>query len=129
MLLIIGACTKSEFQQLKEREEAFLAMDVRAFNTACASGITVTFDWSGVPEADLVTYGAENHCDRALRGIARVCVDAAGREAVKKQIEAIVCGFSSQRSVSLKDRMLRYEIDFKPHNDGIIVFEYLQNNL
>ena len=76
-----------------------------------------------------MTYGAENHCDRALVGIARVCADAAGKGAVKKQIKSVVCGFAGERSVSLKNGALDYKIDFKSFNDGIRVFEYLQNNL
>ena len=130
ILLVIGARAESEkIKQFKAREEEFLAPDVRALNTACASNITVTFDWSDVVEDNLVAYGAENHCDRALRGIARVCIDAVGKDAVRKHVARVVCGFSSRRSVSLKDRVLRYKIDFKSYNDGITVFEYLQNTL
>jgi hypothetical protein len=129
-LLCIDARADSEkIRQFKAREEEFLVVDVQRLNKTCASNIIVKFDWSDVPEADLVTYGAENHCDRALDGIERVCADAAGRNAVRKQIATVICGFSPQRSVSLKDRVLRYKIDFKSYNDALTVLEYLQNNL
>lgn len=62
-------------------------------------------------------------------GIALVCADAAGKGAVKKQIKSVVCGFTGERSVTLKNGALDYKIDFKSFNDGIRVFEYLQNNL
>ena len=76
-----------------------------------------------------MTYCAENHCDRALAGTARVCADAAGKGGVKTQIKSVVCGFAGERSVSLRNGVLDYKIDFKSFNDGIKVFEYLQNNL
>ena len=130
ILLLIGAHAESEkIRQFKAREEEFLAVDVQRLNKTCASSITVKFDWSDVSEVDLVTYGAENHCDRALGGIERVCVDAVGRNAVRKQIATVICGFSPQRSVWLKDRVLRYKIHFKSYNDALSVSEYLQNNL
>ena len=69
---------------------------------------------------------AENQCDRALVGHARVRADAAGKGAVKK---SVVCGFAGERSVSLRNGVLDYKIDFKSFNDGITVFEYLRNNL
>ena len=130
ILLVIGA--HAESQDIRERkawEEKFLVVDAQSLNKTCASSITVRFDWSDVPEADLVTYGAENHCGRALDGIERVCVDAAGRNAVREQIATVICGFARQRSAMLKDRVLRYDIDFKSYNDGLTVLEYLQNNL
>ena len=44
------------------------------------------------------------------------------------QIKSVVCGFAGERSVS-RNGVLNYKIDFKSFNDGITVFEYLQNNL
>jgi hypothetical protein len=67
-----------------------------------------------------------------LEGIGRVCGDAAGRNAVREvreQIATVICAFAPQRSAMLKDRVLRYSIDFKSYNDGLTVLEYLQNNL
>jgi hypothetical protein len=130
ILLVIGAHAAPEnIREPKAREEKFLVVDARSLNTTCASSITVRFDWSDVPEADLITYGAENHCGRALDGIGRVCVDAAGRNTVREQIATVISGFAPQRSALLKDRMLRYNIDFKSYNDALTVLEYLQNNL
>ena len=60
---------------------------------------------------------------------ARVCADAAGKGAVKTQIKSVVCGFAGERSVSPRNGVLDYKIDFKSFNDGTTVFEYLQNNL
>jgi hypothetical protein len=62
ILLVIGA--HAEPQNIREREaweEKFLVVDAHSLNKTCATSITVRFDWSDVPEADLVTYGAENH--------------------------------------------------------------------
>jgi hypothetical protein len=130
ILLVIGAHAAPEnIRERKAREEKFLVVDARSLNKTCAANITVRFDWSDVPEADLVTYGAENHCGRALDGIGRVCVDAAGRNAVREQIATVICGFAPLRSALLKDRVLRYNIDFKSYNDALTVLEYLQNNL
>src|SRR4029077_13580897 len=93
ILLVIGAHAAPEnIRERKAREEKFLVVDARSLNKTCASNITVRFDWSDVPEAELVTYGAENHCGRALDGIERVCVDAAGRNAVREQIATVICG-------------------------------------
>ena len=130
VLLVISARADEEkIRQFKVREEERLVVSVRELNKTCASSITVKFDWSDVREGDLLTYGAENHCARALDGIARVCVDAPGRDAVRKQIATVICGFSPERSASLRDRVLRYKIDFKSYNDALTVLEYLQNNL
>ena len=128
--IVIDAYAESpEIDRIKAREEESLANDARALNESCGSTINVRLDWSAVPADDLKTYGAEQHCDRALRGIGQVCSDAAGKDAVKKQIRSVVCGFAAKRSVALKDGVLDYKIDFKPLNDGIMVFEYLQGNL
>ena len=130
IVLVIGAHAEPEnIPQRKAWEEDFLAVDARRLNKTCASSITVRFDWSDVAEADLLTYGGENHCGRALDGIERVCVDAVGRKAVREQIATVICGFAPQRSALLKDGVLRYNIDFKSYNDAFTVLEYLQNNL
>lgn len=130
ILLVIGARAESEkLRQFKAWAEEFLAHDLQRLNETCASSITVKYDWSDFPEANLLTYGSESHCSRALDGIERVCVDRAGKEAVRKQIATVICGFSPQRLVSLKDKVLRYKIDFKSNNDALTVVEYLQNNL
>jgi hypothetical protein len=130
ILLVIGAHAEPEnISDRKAWEEKFLVGDAQRLNKTCASSITVRFDWSDVPEADLVTYGASNHCGRALDGIGRVCVDAAGRNAVREQIATVICGFAPQRSALLKDRVLRHNIDFRSYNDALTVLEYLQNNL
>jgi hypothetical protein len=60
---------------------------------------------------------------------ARVCADEAGKGVVKKQVRSVVCGFAGKRSVSPRNGVLDYKIDFKSFNEGITVFEYLQNNL
>jgi hypothetical protein len=130
ILLVLGAHAEPEnISDRKAWEERFLVGDAHRLNNTCASSITVRFDWSDVPEADLITYGASNHCGRALDGIGRVCVDAAGRNAVREQIATVLCGFAPQRSASLKDTVLRYNIDFRSYNDALTVLEYLQNNL
>lgn len=101
-----------------------------ALNKSCGSNITVRFDWSAVPEADLVTYGAEKPLrPRWWASRASAPTRPARARSRSRSAWSVVCGFTGERSVTLKNGALDYKIDFKSFNDGIRVFEYLQNNL
>ena len=89
----------------------------------------MTFDWTGIQEADLTTYSASGWCDAALEGIRRVCSDAPGKDAVKEQIKSVTCGFGPDRAISLKDGTVDYKISFRSTNDADFVFESLENAL
>jgi hypothetical protein len=112
-----------------ELDEESLATSLRETNKVCNSGFTARFDWTGMSPDEVKDRYASTHCERALDGIRRICVDEPGRNAVKAQIKSVVCGFGTNRSVRLKDGALDYKMDFSSFNDAITVFEYLQGNL
>jgi hypothetical protein len=104
--------------------------DVELTNKTCQSSLTATFDWSAAPPADeLAKYSPESYCNAALEAIQRVCIDQFGKDAVKKQIKQVTCGFATLRQVELKNGTLDYKINFNSVNDADYVFEYLQNQL
>ena len=116
-------------EQRKASETAMLTGLANQTNRECGTSITVTFDWTGIQEADLSTYSANGWCDAALEGIRRVCGDVPGKDAVKEQIKSVTCGFGPDRAISLKDGTVDYKISFRSTNDADFVFESLQNAL
>ena len=129
-LAAAGANAQSQkIRQVQARQEAELAKDVERTNKTCASGLEVKFDWRAVPADALEKFSAEGYCDALLEGVRRICVDQPGRNAVKEQIKRIVCGFGSERAISLKDGALDYKINFNSVNDSDFVYAYLTNNL
>ena len=116
-------------QNIKQRNEAALIKDIEYTNKVCESNLTVKFNWTAVQEAALKHYSAEGYCGAALEGIRRVCVDKAGKDAVRQQIKSVTCGFGPERAISLKNGSVDYKINFNSANDGDFVSEYLQNQL
>jgi hypothetical protein len=129
--LVAAAQAQSpKIQQRMTSETADLIKDVKLTNKACQSSLTATFDWSTAPPTDaLMKYSSESYCNAALEGIQRVCSDQLGKDAIKKQIKKVACGFATSRQVELKQGTLDYKIDFNSVNDADFVFEYLQNQL
>lgn len=116
--------------ELRPREEEWLASHVAQTNRSCGSSLTATFDWTAVPAAAIKEGWPSNYCGHALDAVERVCVDGAGRRAVAKQIKRIVCGYSPERSLSLKNGVLLFKSDYRASDDRrTFIFEYLQNAL
>jgi hypothetical protein len=125
----VATAAKTREKQIQPEQEAVLAKNVERTTEKCGSGLTVKFDWTGVPAGALKEFSASGYCDAALEGIRRVCDDAPGRDAVKQKIKSMTCGFGGERSISLKDGSLAYTINFNSANDADFVYAYLQNNL
>ena len=116
--------------ELRPREEEWLASHVARTNRSCGSSLTGTFDWTGVPATEIKSGSPSNYCGHALDAVERVCIDSAGRKAVAQQIKRIVCGYASERSVSLKDGVLLFKSDYQASDDRrTFIFEYLQSAL
>jgi hypothetical protein len=122
-------------QTLKDKEyfaeqEKYLAEEVTLTNERCGNALTAKFDWSKPPPPeDRKTYSAYGYCGAALEAVRRVCESKAGKEAVQQKIKSMTCTFGPQRTVTLKDGAIGYEVNFNSSNDADYVFEYLQNNL
>jgi hypothetical protein len=122
-------------QTLKDKEyfaeqEKYLAEEVTLTNERCGNALTAKFDWSKPPAPeDRKTYSAYGYCGAALEAVRRVCESKAGKEAVQQKIKSMTCTFGPQRTVTLKDGAIGYEVNFNSSNDADYVFEYLQNNL
>jgi hypothetical protein len=125
----VATAAKTRDKQIQPEQEAALAKNVERTTEKCGSGLTVKFDWTGIPAGALKEFSASGYCDAALEGIRRVCDDAPGRDAVKQKIKSMTCGFGGERSISLKDGSLAYTINFNSANDADFVYAYLQNNL
>jgi hypothetical protein len=125
---VATAATTRE-KQIQPEQEAALAKNVEQTIEKCGSGLTVKFDWTGVPAGALKEFSASGYCDAALEGIRRVCDDALGKDAVKQKIKSMTCGFGGERAISLKDGSLAYTINFSATNNADFVYAYLQNNL
>lgn len=98
-------------------------------NDLCRSSIRVRFDWSRIPSVTSRDHVPLGYCEHVLDATERVCIDAAGKDAVRKGITSIVCSFAADRSISLKQGVLEFKSDFKATDDRSFIFEYLQNHL
>ncbi len=129
---LIAVAAQAQSLKLRQRmvnEDVELVKHADYTNQQCGSSMTVAFDWTGVPEDQLSTYSANGYCDAALEGIRRICGDALGKDAVKKQIKSVTCGFGPARDISVKDGAVSYKINFSSANDADFVYEQLQNKL
>ena len=132
-LVALVAAAQAQAPNIQQRmasETADLIKDAKTTNETCQSSVTATFDWSAAPSADqLMKYSPEGYCGAVLEGMRRVCSDQLGKDAIKKQIRKLTCGFAASRQIELKHGTLDYKIDFNSTNDADFVFEYLQNQL
>ena len=129
---LVTTAVHAQSVKLRQRmvsEAAELIKHADRTNQECGSSVTVTFDWTGVPEEDLPKYSVSGYCDGALGGLRRVCEKPLGKDAVKEKIKSVTCGFGAAREISLKDGALSYKINFSSSNDGDFVYEYLGNAL
>lgn len=118
-----------KIRQRMAAETRDLAQDTERTNRTCETALSVSFDWSNAPE-DLTSFSAESYCNAALQAIRRVCGDQIGRDAVKKRIKSVTCGFAKARTIDLNDAgTLDYKINFSSVNDTDFVYEFLQNKL
>jgi hypothetical protein len=127
--LAAQAQSTKTLEQIQQSEAATVNGLANHTNRECGSNIAVSFNWSGVKEADLETYSPSGWCEAALDGIRNVCADNPGKEAVREKIKTLTCSFAPERSVSLKDGNVDYKISFRSTNDAIFVFETLENAL
>src|SRR5262249_20670900 len=118
-----------QIQQIKEREQRYLNESSKWPKEGCRANFVTKFDWSGIQEADLKKYDISAYCDSALSGVKNICLDQIGRGAVQKQIKTIVCSFGQERSVSLENGVLNYQISFQSSRDSQFVSDYLSTHL
>jgi hypothetical protein len=123
------ADTEKTPQQIMERAEARLAGLANEMNRECGSSITARFDWSGLLPDMAGDNSPTGWCSSALDGIRDVCADNPGKEAVREKIKTLTCAFGPERSISLKDGVVDFKINFKSSNDAKFVFESLENAL
>jgi hypothetical protein len=124
-------------QSLKDKEyfaseEKSLAEKVPYVNERCGTTIAVSFDWSTPPSPrERTVYSASGICGEVLDGIRHVCdASHAGKDAVRRTIKKLTCGFGPQRLIALKNATIEYKIgNNSPGWDADYVFEYLQGNL
>jgi hypothetical protein len=115
---------------LKEKNQEKLAEHIREFNKFCDSDIAVAFDWNGLPtESEPLPGSPEMYCGSALEGIQPVCRSAAGRDAVKKKIRSVSCGFGPEPSISLQGNQLGYKMNLKSLGDSRMITKYLEKTL
>lgn len=133
--MAIGSTAVSA-QSLKDkeyfaREERSLADKLPSVAEACGTTIAVKFDWSKPPSPEeRTTYSASSYCSAVLDGMQRVCASShAGKDAVKRAITKLTCGFGPQRSITLKNGAIVFRIDYGASNNVDYVFEYLQSTL
>jgi hypothetical protein len=115
---------------LKERNQEKLVQHIQEFNKFCDSDIAVRFDWNGLPtDLEPLPGSPEMYCGWALEGVQAVCRSAAGRDAVKKKISRVSCGFSHKPSISLRGGELDYKMNLETLNDSRMITTYLEKNL
>jgi hypothetical protein len=117
-----------EIRQIRANQETLLLKRVEQANDACRSELKAKFDWTGVQDADLKRSSAANECGDILYSVGAVCGRPGGREAVRSQIRTVVCGFATERSMSLADGVLKYNTNFQP-NKASEMIAFLQDNL
>lgn len=128
-----SAKERSRFRQEKTRQEAFLAPELKELNKVCGTRITAKIDWGSIHYDHY--NNAANYCTHALESVERLCadhsglVDAAGKEAVTRQIKSVHCSHGQERVLGLKDGTLYFQSDFKASDDRSTIIEFLRNNL
>jgi hypothetical protein len=125
----VAVAAAAREKQIQPEQEMAVARDAGLTNKKCGSDFTAKFDWTGLPADALKEHSASGFCGAALEGIRRVCEDALGKDAVKKKVKSMTCGFGEERAIALKDGSLSYTINFNSVNDADFVYAYLQNNL
>jgi hypothetical protein len=120
---------------MKLDQEKDLAGDIKELNKFCESNIDVKLDWTAVPaewsaKPNYSTAAKPRyHCRRALGGIEGICRNAAGRNAVQRQVKSVTCGFGAEPSILLKDGALDIKMNFDEEPDGRFVARYLHDHL
>jgi hypothetical protein len=128
------------------KEEADLQKAASSPNKRCGTKITVRFDWTSAPLDDLPKYSSSGYCEGGpLDAIWGICnkdgdpqynadgeLTAASskfKQKIKDQIKTVICGFGPKRTISLKDGVLDYKINFHSYNDLDFARDYLEDAL
>lgn len=121
---------KRQIEKMKVQER--LAAAVKETNARCGSDIAGRLDWGDeLSKPDFEPAAISRRCDHAFTQIQRVCQDKAGKDAVRRQITSLTCGFASKDSVALKDGAIDYRINLETSlfDEKDLVFQFLQEHL
>jgi hypothetical protein len=129
-LIVDGHNLKRQIEKMKVQER--LAAAVKETNARCGSDIAGRLDWGDqLSKPDLEPAAISRRCDNAFTQIQRVCQDKAGKDAVRRQIASLTCGFAAKDSVALKDGAIDYRINLETSLFDLkdLVFQFLQEHL
>ncbi len=122
-------------QSLKERkaqmgQEEALASEVAYTNQVCGSSISASVDWQSFSNADLeAEQGLSGSCDAALSAIENLCANEQNQEAIRNQVDQVVCSKGSSRGVTLRQGTLMFQMDGPQGNDFEFVRDYLKKQI
>ncbi len=118
--------------QYKDYHDSRLrSLELAPTNEACGSQITASFDWPSYHERAMGPTNAYAYCGAALAALREMCGQPGGREAVRRHVSNVVCGFGEPgaRDVSLKNGTLTFIIDWTSPGNVEFIEAYLRGAL
>lgn len=64
-----------------------------------------------------------------INGLAAICGDVDGKEAVQKQVKKVTCRYGKKRQLTIKKGVLEFTIDWQASNNDVFVREMLNKSL
>ena len=110
-------------------QEGYMKSSIEHVTKNCGQEIPLKWDWSSFKVADFKEYGPASFCGEALSAVAELCSKPDGKEAVLKSIKSIECKASTPRSITLKDGVLSYGIEWTAPNNLDAIRAYLLDAL
>ncbi len=117
-------------QKVQMSEEEALASEVAYTNQLCGSNISASVDWQSFSSADQdPELGLSNACDAALSAIENLCTSEDSQQAIKAQVNQVVCTKGVSRDVTLRQGTLLFQMSGLDGDDFEFIRDYLKNQI
>ena len=122
-------------QSLQEKKvqisaEQALASEVAYTNQVCGSDISASVDWQSFSSADRdPEFGISSSCDAALSAIENLCTSEDSQQAIKAQVNQVVCTKGASRNVTLRQGTLLFQMNGADGDDFEFIRDYLKNKI
>ena len=134
--MALTAFVRAEDLSIKEKQwradqKNYMDEEVKSTNETCGTKLTEEVNFGTFKVEDRSNHSVYGYCGAPLEALRTLCGDVTGKEAVQKKMKKIVCSFggTGKRSLSVKDGVATYVVDWDSSNDADYAKGILENAL
>ncbi len=126
----VGFAQSLQEKKVQMNEEETLASEVAYTNQVCGSDISASVDWQSFSSAEQdIELRLSNSCDAALSAIENLCSSENNQQAIKSQVDQVVCTKGTSRDVTLRQGTLLFQMNGPDGDDFEYIRDYLKKKI